>query len=202
MDNFLNNKLMEKNETLQNNILQVIKKLEVSDDARTHFLGIVGVMLGREHSEYPFFCNLTRSGELQQQMMQSTKNRRQKQLWDVFRHIVIKNYIHEMTEKKKFYEKDILLEHYLVEMEKASQYKPVLTELNKERFMELKELEYSVFRKILPHSPNEKIIIGTEFEAEDIKKLLSVWAMYAEYIYYPEKISKVVELCKSQRINL
>lgn len=202
MDNFFKNKLMEKNETLQNDILQIIKKLDVSEAAQAHFLGIVGVMLGREHSEYPFFCSLTQSGELQQQMMQNYSTHKHKKLWDVFRHIVLKSYISEISEKKKFYEKDILLEHYLVEMEKASQYKPAITGLNKERFVELRELEYSVFRKILPHSLSEEIIIGTEFDAKDIKKLLSVWCMYAEYIYYPEKIKQVVELCKAKKINL
>lgn len=191
---------------LQDEILRIIGSLQMSKDARAHFLGIIGVMFGREHPDYKLFENLTQDGQTQIEMLRSGENYKYRQQFQVFCHIVLKDFIHQVQQgletspqdgpKDNIPEKDILLEHYFSEMEKASQHSFRLVNFDESKFLELKKLEYSLHRRIFPHHDEGDPIIETEFSAGNYRQLLSVWFMYTQHIFYPEDVQKLVDLCK------
>lgn len=199
-------------ETLQNDILRIIGAVQMSKEARSHFLRIIGVMFGREHPDYKLFENLTYDEHIQTEMLKSGEGYKYRQQFQVFCHIVLTDFIKQVKKesaseqregpKDNIPKKDILLEHYFTEMEKASQHRTRLVEINKEQFAELKKLEYSLLRRILPHNDGGDPITETEFSAGNYRQLLTVWFMYTQFIFYPEEIQKVIELCKIGKIKV
>ena len=203
-----NKKLIE---NLQDDILRIIGSVQMSKEAKVHFLSIIGVMFGREHPDYKLFEELTTDEHVQKQMLRAGENYKYRQQFQVFCHIVLTDFINQvnaenLTEtegpKENIPEKDVLLEHYFMEIEKASQHSTRLVELNKEQFTDLKNLEHSILRRIFPHHDEGDPMVETEFSAGNYRQLLSVWFMYAQFIFYPEEVQKILELCKNGTIRV
>ncbi len=199
-------------EKMQDDILRIIGSIQMSKDASAHFLGIMGVMFGREHPDYKQFEELTRDEHVQMGMLRKGESYKYRQQFQVFCHIVLKDYIYQVAEefnsepqegpKDNIPEKDILLEHYFREMEKATQHSFRLIGFDENKFVELKKLEYSLLRRIFPHHDEGDPITNTEFSAGNYRQLLTVWLMYTQYIFYPEEIEKLIELCKNGIIKV
>ncbi len=199
-------------EKMQNDILRIIGSIKMAEKTKKHFLGIIGVMFGQEHPDYKLFEDLVCDEHVQVQMLRADENYKYKQHFQVFCHMVLSDIIKQVSEdykiepevgpKSNIPEKDILLEHYFREMEKASKHRSYLLGFDESKFAELKKLEYSLLRKIFPHHDESDPIVETEFSVEHYRQLLTVWFMYTQYIFYPEDIQKVIELCKNGTIKL
>lgn len=199
-------------EKMQNDILRIIGLIETSKQAKEHFLGIIGVMFGREHADYGLFLNLCKDPRTQAEMLKASENYKYKQHFQMFCHIVLKDYIEQVTNKpyqeategpkNNIPEKDILLEHYFKEIERASQHKTRLIEPDKNQFVELRNLERSLMRRIFPHHDAADPINDTEFTAGNYKQLLTVWLMYPKLIFFPDEVQKIIEQCKTGIIKL
>lgn len=205
---------METKETnLQKDILRIIGLIEARKTAKEHFLGIIGVMFGREHPDYGLFLDLCKNPRTQAEMLKASEDYKYKQHFQMFCHIVLKDYIEqvsahpyqeEATEgpKKNIPEKDILLERYFKEIERASQHKTRLIEPDKNQFVELRNLEHSLMRRIFPRHDAADPINNTEFTAGNYKQLLTVWLMYPKLIFFPDEVQKIIEQCKTGIIKL
>lgn len=196
-------------EKLQDDILRIIGSVQMSKEARSRFLGIIGVMFGREHPDYKLFEELTTDEHIQLQMLHAGDSYKYKQQFQVFCHIVLTDYIRQVNQdnktemegpKENIPEKDILLEHYFQEMERASQHSFRLINFDESIFTELKKLEYSLLRRIIPHHNGDDPIIETEFTAGNYRQLLTVWFMYTRLVFYPEEVQKILDLCKTGKI--
>lgn len=196
-----------KQTTMQNDILRIIGLIDASKQTKEHFLGIIGVMFGREHPDYGLFLDLCKNSRTQAEMLNASENYKYKQHFQVFCHIVLKDYINQVSSKpsaedtegpkKNIPEKDILLEHYFREIERASQHKMRLIEPDKNQFVELRNLERSLMRRIFPHHDEADPINDTEFTAANYKQLLTVWLMYPNLIFFPDEVQKIIEQCKT-----
>ena len=200
---------LEKIEKMQDDILRIIGSVQMSKEARSHFLGIIGVMFGREHPDYKLFEELTTDEHIQLDMLRAGEAYKYKQQFQVFCHIVLTDFIKQVAQENKtefegpknnIPEKDILLEHYFQEMEKASQHSFRLVSFDENKFVELKNLEYSLLRRIFPHHDSGDPIIETEFTAGNYRQLLTVWFMYTQFIFYPEEVEKIINQCKIGKI--
>lgn len=200
---------LAKIETLQDDILRIIGSIQMSKEARSRFLGIIGVMFGREHPDYKLFEELTTDEHIQLDMLRAGDAYKYKQQFQVFCHIVLTDYIKQVAKEHKIEfegpknnipEKDVLLEHYFQEMEKASQHSFRLIGFDESKFVELKNLEYSLLRRIFPHHDSGDPIIETEFTAGNYRQLLTVWFMYTQFVFYPEEVQKILNLCKTGKI--
>lgn len=199
-------------ETLQNDILRILDVIEIRKAAQEHFLGIIGVMFGREHPEYSEFLDMCKDSRKQAQMLKASETQKYKQHFQVLCHIVLQDFIKQVTKaeteedsegpKNKIPEKDILLEDYFKEIEKASQYSPSLAGFDKNRFTELKNLEHSLLRRIFPHNDDGDPITETEFTSGNYRQLLTVWLMYPQLIFFPERIQEIINLCKTGKIKI
>lgn len=202
---------METNiEKMQNDILRIIGSVKMSKKAQKHFLGIIGVMFGQEHPDYKLFEELTQDGRVQLEMLRAGETYKYRQQFQVFCHIVLTDFIKQVNDenqkenldgpKHNIPEKDLLLEHYFSEIEKASQHSFRLVGFDESKFEKLKQLEYSLLRRIFPHQDATDPIVETEFSAGNYRQLLSVWFMYTQFIFYPDEVQKIIELCKKGKI--
>lgn len=196
-------------EKLQDDILRIIGVIQMSKEARRHFLDIMGVMFGQEHPDYKLFEELTSDQHIQQQMLRTEDTYKYKQQFKVFCHIVLKDFIKQVNQddkteiegpKENIPEKDILLEHYFQAMGKASQYSFSAINFDESKFTELKKLEYSLLRRIIPHHDGGDPVIENEFTLGNYRQLLTVWLMYTQLIFYPQEVEKIINLCKTGKI--
>lgn len=197
---------------LQTQIFRLINGIESSKNAKERFLGIIGILCGRDSKNYKMYSQLISDPRQQLEMLQAPESNEYKNNFMVFCHIVLEDYITQVApdtpeqEKEgpqnKTPEKDLLLYHYFTEVEKASQYKPRITGFDLQKFPALCSEEYSLIRRILEKGKDDDPQIEYKFTAANYRQLLTVWLLHPELICYPIEIEKIIKLFRSGKLEI
>lgn len=197
---------------LQDRIFRITDGIQTPAAAKKSFLGIMAVRMGREHKIYQDFSRIVINPEQQLELLQATDKNPYKQDFRVFCHIVLKTYIRQTARKDGFEassnqtpEEDPLFELYFKEVEKCSQETPSLLDIAqiKTRFTTLRSLEYSLVKHLLSAEENPvDSAAAQKTTAADYRRILTVWLMYPELIYFPEEIDKLVSLFETEKLKL
>ena len=197
---------------LQDRIFRITDGIQTPADAKKSFLGIMAIRMGREHKVYKDFSRIVIDPEQQFELLQATDKNPYKQDFRVFCHIVLKTYIRQAARKEdaeapsnQTSEEDPLFEHYFKEVEKCSQETPNLLDVVqiKPRFITLRSLEYSLIKRLLSTGENPADpVVAKEMTAADYRRILTVWLMYPEFIYFPEEIDRIVSLFETGELKL
>lgn len=206
--------IMENVETInemQNDILRIIGHIQVSKETQSRFMGIIGVIFGREHPDYKLFEDMLHNGETQLKMIQAEEYSKHRQLIQVFCHMALTDYkklaaegvAQEVAEgpQENIPQQDALLEHYFMEIENVSQHNFRLAP-NKNIFSKLEKLEYSLLRRIFPRHDKNDPVIETQFTKGNYRQLLSVWLMYPQCILSLNDAQKLIDMCKTGTIKI
>lgn len=197
---------------LQTRVFRLIDGINASKRAKERFLGIIGILSGRNSDNYKIYKQLTIDAEQQLEMLQAPESNDYKNNFMVFCHVVLEDYIAKVAPdtpeeetigpKNQIPEKDLLLHRYFSEVEKTSQYKPRIIGFDLQKFTELHTQEYSLIRRILNDGKDHSPQIENTFTAANYRQILTVWFMYPELICYPAEIEKIVKLFISGKLEI
>lgn len=194
-------------ENFNKEIMRVLGKIDFPKPCSRQFLSIMGVLVGHENLEA--FQEMIDNPKKQEEMLDAPETEAEKKHFMVLAHILIKDYIKKMKEGCHYCgpdnekpQKDVLLENYFEQIKIASEYRPGIAGFDKEKFPEIKKLENSIIRRIFPRNQGDDPTPDVELSSGNYRQLLSVWLLYPNLIFYPEEISKVIELCKTGKIKI
>lgn len=194
-------------ENFNKEIMRVLGKIDFPKPCSRQFLSIMGVLVGHEHLAK--YQEMIDNPEKQLEMLNAHESNKEKKHFMVLCHILIKDYIKKMQEGCHYCgpnnekpQKDVLLEDYFEQIRIASEYRPGIAGFKKEKFPEIQKLENSIIRRIFPRNMEGDPKTDTELTSGNYRQLLSVWLLYPNLIFYPEEISKVIDLCKTGKIKI
>lgn len=196
-------------ENLQNRILNILGEIHFSERIKEDFLSIIGVLYGRQHKTYEYFKEFITDQSKQREMIFAPRQHKLRKDFKVCCHRLLINYIEQVSKKienpegpkERIPEQDILLEHYFEEVEKTSQYKSRLLSFDKNNFPELRDLEYSLIRRLLPNE-KDNLLIPVEFTAANYRQILTIWLVYPKMMYYLDDIDKILSLFETAQLQV
>ncbi len=192
----------EKNVALQRRLFELSDGFYFDENAKSRFLNIMSIRMGKNHKTYKYFEKLLTDTDLQWQMLQSKPFDKIKEDFRFLCHVTLKSYISNQEPVEGNH--DSLLFDYFLEIEKCINEKRGLYSFDQVRgkYEQLPKLEYSIIKRIhlcdeAPQTLPEDI---KPFSAQDYLQIFTAWQMYPEVLFYNEQIEQMLDLLKEKQI--